>query len=40
MSKLTIGDLIKKHGNSNRPATHFFHVGAQKDLPSPHEAAR
>jgi hypothetical protein len=30
MSKITVGELTKKHGNSNRPATHFFHPGMKR----------
>jgi hypothetical protein len=30
MSKLTIGDLVKKHSSSNRPATHFYHGGMKR----------
>jgi hypothetical protein len=30
MYKLTVGALVKKHGGSNRPATHFFHPWMKK----------
>jgi hypothetical protein len=30
MSKITVGELAKRHGSSNRPATHFFHPWMKK----------
>jgi glyoxylase I family protein len=39
MSKVTVGDLIKKHGSSNRPATHFYH-GSMKKIYKAHMKLR